>query len=118
LFPMYHASPQYPNPAFPWTQISPKIDSHSNMPVVAGNAPQQSSQFSYDELGNKYPGLTPGQALAAYAGWPDQYLNPDFTSTYRPPMPQPGLASTVPNPPASGQDQSFFTRMLNALRGG
>lgn len=112
---LYHAAPQYPSPAFPWTQISPKIDSHSNMPVVPGRLPQQSSRFAYDELGNKYPGLSSDEALAAYAGRPAEWLNPDFVSSYRPPMaPQPGLSPVISNP----ADQPFFTRMLNALRGG
>jgi hypothetical protein len=110
---LYHSSPQYNHPGFPWTQISPKIDSHSNMPVVPGRVPQPSdtSRLSYDELGNKYIGLTPDEALANYVGRPAEWLNPDFASSYRPPMPHPGTGPVV------DLRQSGLTRLFNALMG-
>jgi hypothetical protein len=65
----YHATPNYPSPAYPWTQISPKIGSHSNMPTYspdqlrggelqAAGQPAFGGNYSYDELGRRYPAIT------------------------------------------------------------
>ena len=118
---VYGAAPQYPNPVFPWTQISPKIDSHSNMPQVTPGdlsrqralvAMQDGAGISYDELGRSYPGLTPDEALRNYVAPPGAYVSYNSPFPGRPPMaPQPGAQAGLP--PDSG-----FLDFLNAMRGG
>jgi hypothetical protein len=115
---VYGSAPQYPHPAYPWTQISPKVDSHSNMPQVtpdmlsAQRRRAVGAPVSYDEQGRAYPGLTPDDALSAYSDRPNIYNGTDSgpnPTRYLPPRPQPGEADT---------DQPYASWVYDAMRGG